>query len=97
MAARVGGGTKNGLGPPSVARRRLTSLDRADSPMNVMLPKRKDAGTRSNATGPGLPWRMSLIRRIGGSRGWAMAKNTQKLNASQKHCGSCGGRRAAGA
>src|SRR6056300_165691 len=56
--------------------------------MNIIFANRKDAGTRSNTIGPGLPWRTSLIHKIGCSKGCPTAKKIQKLKASQNSAGS---------
>ena len=52
------------------------------APMATTLPARNRYGTRSAILGPGVPWRTSLIHRMGWRMGWPTAKKIQKLRAA---------------
>ena len=58
------------------------------APMATTLPARNRYGTRSAIVGPGVPWRTSLIHRMGWRMGWPTAKKIQKLRAALASVGS---------
>ena len=60
------------------------------APMATTLPARNRYGTRSAILGPGVPWRTSLIHRMGWRMGWPTAKKIQKLRAALASVGYVG-------